>query len=421
MANSLDELKYEHFKSSTQIIVSDEKGVVQSSCNTLSKIDKGYELFAANSFLDIPGLKKDIKSKERIVLGDISLDFLGHNSIFSVYISRKKIEGKRQIVTVIEDRREMLSSASDEVLEAFISKIKTPLKVLRELAEVSLETRTRMNDQTEPEISLINAYIDRFSQQLKERDHVYKEEIPFKVDHISKAVSLCFEHMANHKGVSLETESDFDSKFLIGDRLKVLHGILHATSHLLDNQEQGKITVGFGYQPEEEEIKVTFRGNVMPEVYKRLYMDLKLVGEYASMGDEDLLTLTYKGKAVAYEPKLKEPRNKISKNEFPYLFSITGDDESLVMDILRTILDSMQTELENLKKSYEERDWNLVARITHKMKPNFQNIEQKALSQMLQDMEGLAINNDEKNFDSTFKEFEERATSALNRLNQYEI
>ena len=109
------------------------------------------------------------------------------------------------------------------------------------------------------------------------------------------------------------------------------------------------------------------------------------------------------------------------QEDFPYLFDITGGDSTMVIDILQTIIETVEQDIENLVVAHKNRQWTDLERLPHKMKPNFKSLEREDLSKRLQNLEGFALSRNLAAFDKGLSLFLSEASELLQKLRGYEF
>ncbi len=421
MPLTLEEIKYQYLKGSTQILLASSDGKVLASCDTLAPIPVGYDLFDSDSFLQRTSLRDQLSLNEDLHIHGIRLNLTGADAIYDLQLTHSTTgSNETQIVLFIEDRTHSVSyiedDDSEEKLREFIMKISTPLEILKELSLSGKE-----GDAGSPARGLIMAYFDRFIHGVHHSQINFpREEVPFRVEHISVAAEMCFESMMLSRGLKLTTVVGFESKFLIGDRLGILQVVFQVLGFLLTEQKGGHVQLAFGYDPNHEHLEVEISGAPDHAVYSDLTEMMGGVGEL-NISSETTLRLLFDCRIVAYKAPVHKANMTLSKSEFPYLFGITGGDLSLVKDIFQTILVSLAMDMDDLEKAIALEDWELIGRIAHKMKPNFASLQRKDIAEALQHIEEVTTSQDLTGLGASLNEFIKSADQALENFKKYKV
>ncbi|MEQ8582294.1 MAG: Hpt domain-containing protein [Marinoscillum sp.] len=421
MPLSLEEIKYQHLKGSAQIILASSDGKVLASCDTLAPIPVGYDLFDTESFLQKPSLRDQLLLNEDLNMHGVRLNMGGTEAVYDLQLTHSsKGSNGAQIILFIEDRTQSVTfiedEESEEKLREFILKISTPLDILKELS-----LSERGEKEVSPARGLIMAYFDRFIHGVHHSQINFpREEVPFRVEHISVAVEMCFANMMKSRGLKLTSVVSFESKFLIGDRLGILQVVFQALGYLLTEQKSGHVQVAFDYLPKQEQLEIEISGAPEPAGYKVLADRMGSEREF-SIESEATLRLLFDCRVVAYKTPVFKASVTLSKNEFPYLFGITGGDFSLVKDIFQTILVSLTMDMDDLRKAMIQEDAELIGRIAHKMKPNFASLQRQDIAEALQYIEEITTGEDHTELETRLNEFMESADEALENLKKYKV
>jgi len=421
MPLTLEEIKYQHLKGSTQILLASSDGKVLASCNTLVPIPVGYDLFDSNSFLQNPSLRDQLALNEDLYIHGVRLNLVGTEAIYDLHLSLSSTgSNEDQIIFFLEDRTRSVTfiedEESEEKLHEFILKISTPLDILKELS-----LSDKGGEGKSPARGLIMAYFDRFIHGVHHSQINFpSEEVPFRVEHISVAVEMCFESMMESRGLKLASVVGFESKFLIGDRLGILQVVFQVLGFLLTDQKSGHVQVNFNYLPKEEQLEVEISGSPDSNVYGDIVKAMENEGEFG-ISAEMTLQLLFDCRAVAYHEPVQVANLTLSKKEFPYLFGITGGDLSLVKDIFQTILVSLAMDMDDFEKAIAQEDWELIGRVAHKMKPNFSSLQRKDIAESLQHIEEITTGQDLAGLEEKLKDFIRSANEALENLKKYKV
>jgi len=318
MPLTLEEIKYQHLKGSTQILLASFDGKVLASCNTLVPIPVGYDLFDSNSFLQNPSLRDQLALNEDLYIHGVRLNLEGTEAIYDLHLSLSSTgSNEDQIIFFLEDRTRSVTfiedEESEEKLHEFILKISTPLDILKELS-----LSDKGGEGKSPARGLIMAYFDRFIHGVHHSQINFpREEVPFRVEHISVAVEMCFESMMESRGLKLASVVGFESKFLIGDRLGILQVVFQVLGFLLTDQKSGHVQVNFNYLPKEEQLEVEISGSPDSNVYGDIVKAMENEGEFG-ISAEMTLQLLFDCRAVAYHEPVQVANLTLSKKEFPY-------------------------------------------------------------------------------------------------------
>jgi len=290
------------------------------------------------------------------------------------------------------------------------SKINTQLRSKLDILAVWLKSDIGRQGENidSPSFNLLKQYFQHItdSKRLSTDEHV-----PFKMEHILDAVHLCFGDLLTTRHTTLELHANFSSKFLVGNRLGLLHALLQAIYNVLDVSKFGSIEVQFDFSLKNSRLFIRIKGGQIGEMTEpptgwmlnglglEYHLDCQIVGHEEIASDKLRLTSA----------------------EFPYLFNITGGDSSLVEDILHTILDQVKTDLELLEQASENGKWEDLERLTHKLKPNFTSIERGDLAEMLQTMEQYAIKKNQSKFTEILDTFLPVAVKSVEKLKNYQL
>lgn len=230
--------------------------------------------------------------------------------------------------------------------------------------------------------------------------------IPFKLEHIAEALRIVFHDPLAPQSKIIQFQLGFTAKFLVGNRNRLLTELLLKCNELYLNDSLDPIVVVCNFDTEEDDLEVI----------------IKNAGQYAdaswqqTVNDLDIfITLPC---VVIGSPIAPELVHSV-EDDFPYLCDITGGDPDMVIDILQTIIDTLDADIDLLAKAHQKRNWKDLERLPHKMKPNFKSLERDDLSKQLQKMEEFAIARNLKAFDQALDVFLEEATAVTTKLRSY--
>ncbi|MEQ8473521.1 MAG: hypothetical protein RIC35_20155 [Marinoscillum sp.] len=262
-----------------------------------------------------------------------------------------------------------------------------------------------------PAFRLLEEYFEWMLTYL-EHERIDNEFIPFRIDHISGVLKLALLGFARENGIVLNVEVQFSSKFLLGNRMQVLVSLLHMSHCLIDNNRNSDLTIVVDYDPKRSKLLAIFKSQKLD--YADFYspFELEIHQSENLLMEFDCSVIDFQGSEV--------DGVSISEVEFPYLFNISGGDQSIAEDIFRTILESVKPEVDEMENAFNQENWEILERITHKLKPNFMSVERKDLSTMLQQLEQLAIQQSKDQFKKELDIFLPLAKRALKDLDRYE-
>ena len=259
-----------------------------------------------------------------------------------------------------------------------------------------------------PSFRLLKQYFQKITETSRAEPY---EQVPFKMEHVLDAIHHCFGNLLSTQHTTLELRTNFSSKFLIGNRMGLLNALLQAIYKVLDVSSFGSVQVQFDFSLKKSSLFVRLKGGQVSDLPEtpmgwvlnglglEYHMDCQIVG-YEDIASDKL---------------------RLTSAEFPYLFSITGGDSTLVEDILHTILDQVSSDLVLLEKASENKKWEDLERLTHKLKPNFTSIERVDLAEMLQQMEEYAIKKNQNRFTEILDTFLPVAIKSVEKLKNYQL
>ena len=230
--------------------------------------------------------------------------------------------------------------------------------------------------------------------------------IPFKLEHVAEAIRIVFHDPLAPLSKSIQFQLGFTAKFLVGNRTRLMTELLLKCNELYLNDSLEHIVVVCNYDIDEDNLEVTIKG----------------AGQFAdaaweeSFNKQDIfITLPC---VVIGSPIASDLIHSV-EDDFPYLFDITGGDPDMVIDILQTIIETLDTDMESLVKAHQKKNWKDLERLPHKMKPNFKSLERDDLSKQLQKLEELAISRNMMAFDQALDVFLMEAAEVTARLRGY--
>lgn len=121
--------------------------------------------------------------------------------------------------------------------------------------------------------------------------------------------------------------------------------------------------------------------------------------------------------------KSKDIETKSAKPEkiYNYLTSNVGKDEKLIVNILELFISKTYPEVEKLYKYFDERDYESIVRIAHKLRPSFGYIGRLDLSDMLRNLENNIKENtnpDENEISKELQNMKEKFTSVHSEIKE---
>ena len=169
---------------------------------------------------------------------------------------------------------------------------------------------------------------------------------------------------------------------------------------IIVNNPQGSIRILFRYDTVSSSIAVDFKSNLLPRTLNVIHREYaRTMGSFQVSLKNSTITI----ECPICEIKMINANDQndsqkinatITKNQFPYLFRITNQNEEMVRDIIEGVLDVVPYELEMMRKQFKEGDYDALARTSHKVKPNFENLEEKQFTQQINEIENAALKHD---------------------------
>ncbi len=361
-----------------QVIIYTQQGLAIDSCNTLFNIPKNT-------------LIQKLKNFESIDFQENGVNWVANDLV--------------EIGSYQEDMKYAKIMRIGKV-----SHIEAQLKSRLDILSVWLKSDIgRQGENVDsPSFRLLKQYFQKITEASRAEPY---EQVPFKIEHVLDAIHHCFGNLLSTQHTTLELKTNFSSKFLIGNRMGLLNALLQAIYKVLDVSSFGSVQVQFDFSLKKSSLFVRLKGGQVSDLPEtpmgwvlnglglEYHMDCQIVG-YEDIASDKL---------------------RLTSAEFPYLFSITGGDSTLVEDILHTILDQVSSDLVLLEKASENKKWEDLERLTHKLKPNFTSIERVDLAEMLQQMEEYAIKKNQNRFTEILDTFLPVAIKSVEKLKNYQL
>ncbi|MEO9474711.1 MAG: hypothetical protein ABJG41_04240 [Cyclobacteriaceae bacterium] len=234
---------------------------------------------------------------------------------------------------------------------------------------------------------------------------------PFKLAYIQSALTLGFEKFADQRKSKLLFESGPDNMIISANRIAIIHGCFYSLFLILEKSNKCTITVRLSVQG--NVLSVDFCGDLPSSVLSSTIEELKKEKIIAHLSPNTLKL------RFDYEERFQQKGDSeinISERYFPYLFSITGEGPQLVREILYLILECIPAENEAFAQALKDKDWYVMARLAHKLKPTFQNIERLDIADKLQQMEESALAMDGPKLQSQFRNYMKESRRAMEVL-----
>ncbi|MEL7833738.1 Hpt domain-containing protein [Fodinibius sp. Rm-B-1B1-1] len=83
-----------------------------------------------------------------------------------------------------------------------------------------------------------------------------------------------------------------------------------------------------------------------------------------------------------------------SVSDLSYLNEIAMGDQSIVIEVTETFLSDAPNALKEIKKHSRDRNWSALAKVAHKVKPNFKYMGMDRASEIIVDIEQQAKSED---------------------------
>ncbi|SMD33683.1 hypothetical protein SAMN04488029_1610 [Reichenbachiella faecimaris] len=437
---------------SAQLVILNANGIYLKSCHTLENLAK-FEgsIFKKSQFLSSNKTQiLDLEPGEVLNFFCVSDRFFKSQMICDYRIEKVKKGENEFIHWLIQDHTQLYK----EVIERDLAEkgVVGELESLRQQV-IELEQELRVNhaigsklyheikapiaglkyisksitDQLEPELKkryqqscgIITGYLEHAISQMASTE-LKETNTPFKIDQIIAAVQDTF---LNESEAHLLFEKEFESSIVIGNKHKVYTGIVRLLSIINESKPDGHVKIKFTYDQATRCIRIVFKSNLLRDAIKRIigkYSEIdgsyELIEEKGAMAMlcniEEIKMLEMK--AVDRVSNVKT--QAITKKAFPYLYQITNQDEDMVRDIVEGVLDVVPFELEKMSLQYEARDFDSLARTAHKVKPNFENLEQKQFIDQIFGIEEAALEKNSTYLQTHLVSFIREASAKLEEL-----
>ncbi|UXP33994.1 hypothetical protein N6H18_08550 [Reichenbachiella agarivorans] len=436
----------------TQLVILDHEGSYIDSCQTLKNVSGFEGSIFMNSFI-INKYKEQIlnlSEGQEIECFCISDPFFRQDLICDYQIRKVRIEGQIQLHWLIHDRTQSYMRGNEREMnevevreennelrqlvrkleqEKYINlavygklyhEMKAPISGLKFLStSISRYLEPELKKRFQLSCGIISGYLEHAVNQLGNTE-LKETNSPFKIDQIIAAVEDTF---LGEKDVHLLFDKEFESSIVIGNKYKLYTGIVRLLSIINDSRPDGRVRIVFSYDMATHSLLLTFRPNLLPDAQHRVVLkylevrgvlDLKVeMGTLVMMCPVDDIKII---KTIPVQKKTNSEVREITQAHFPYLYQITNQDDDMVRDIIEGVLDVVPFELEKMLQQYEERDFNALARTTHKVKPNFENLEQKQFMSRIFEIEAAALNKDDSYLKQHLESFVREASARIDEL-----
>ncbi|UXX79710.1 hypothetical protein N7E81_01110 [Reichenbachiella carrageenanivorans] len=449
-------MKYIQYKSelldkTAQLVVLNQNGRFLDSCHTLEDLsDFEGTIFKKSHFLNSNKIQiLDLQVGEVLNFFCVTDSFFSSDHICDYRIEKVAVEGQyhyhwfiqdhtqlykeiierelgeKGVVKENQDLRQTIRELEQEKIinQAIYNKlhheIKTPiagLKFLSKSISEHLEAETKKRYQLS--CGIITSYLEHAVNQLTANE-LKETNTPFKIDQIIAAVEDTF---LGETDVHLVFEKEFESSIVIGNKHKLYTGIVRLISIINESRPDGHVRVIFAYDTPTRSIRLTFKSNLLPDAQQRMAQKyLEVSGSFDLRAEKGALVITcpveeIKMLKTSADKKSKSEVKEITKAHFPYLYQITNQDDEMVRDIIEGVLDVVPFELEKMMKQYEARDFDALARTSHKVKPNFENLEQKQFISKIFEIEEAAINKNDTYLNMNLELFVREASAKIEEL-----
>lgn len=101
------------------------------------------------------------------------------------------------------------------------------------------------------------------------------------------------------------------------------------------------------------------------------------------------------------------------KASFPYLYQISDGSETMILDILSTIIETVPLELDKLKRQLETKSFDDLAETIHKIKPNLKSLQLRKLYQEAETIDNAATIRDEDYIQDHLQNFSQEINKQL--------
>ncbi|MEP4532439.1 MAG: hypothetical protein ABJ004_05090 [Cyclobacteriaceae bacterium] len=234
---------------------------------------------------------------------------------------------------------------------------------------------------------------------------------PFKLEYIQSALTLGFGKFAAQRKSRLLFELAPDNMIISANRITIIHCCFYSLFLLLEKSTDLTLTVRI--TAKDHVLNVDICGKLPSSKLSRTRKELKKEGIITHLST-DTLKLRFDFKEIFHQNTNSEIN--ISKRYFPYLFSITGEGPQLVREILYLILECVPAENEAFAQALHDKDWNVMARLAHKLKPTYQNIERPDIADQLQQIEESALAKNHSMLKIQFSDYKGESDRAMEIL-----
>lgn len=450
-------MKYSQYKSellakTAQLVVLNQNGRFLDSCHTLEDLsDFEGLIFKKSHFLNSNKIQiLELKPGEVLNYFCVSDSFFSNDVIGDYRIEKVAVGDHFQYHWLIQDHTQLYK----EIIERGLSE-KGELEENQDLRQSARELRQEknihqaiqsklqyeikaqavgvkflsksMSEDLDPETKkryqlscgVITNYLEYTVNQLAAIE--FKEvNTPFKMDQIIVAVEDTFLGEAD---VHLVFEKKFESAIVIGNKHRLYTSIVRLLSIINESRPDGHVRIIFAYDAHARSIRLTFKLNLLPDAQQRIAQKyLEIRGMFDLVVEKHTLVMACpieEIKMLKSIPAKKKPTlevREITRVHFPYLYQITNQDDEMVRDIIEGVLDVVPFELEKMMKQYESRDFDALARTSHKVKPNFENLEQKQFITKIFEIEQAAMNKNEAFLQANLGSFVREARAKIEEL-----
>ncbi|MDW3211905.1 MAG: hypothetical protein R8N23_18690 [Reichenbachiella sp.] len=329
---------------------------------------------------------------------------------------QNEYESIKQHVNELEQElkvNQMISSKIYNEIKVPISGLKYLCKSVTDQLEFDLKKRYQQSS------GIITGFLEYAIGQMVLTE-LKETNTPFKIDQIISAVQDTFLGEAD---AHLIFEKEFESSIIIGNKHKMYTGLVRLLSNIIDSKPDGSIKIIFTYDATTRVIRVVVKSNLLPDALERITNKfLEISGSYEVLIEKGTLVMVCPieeiklSESLIQKKKFDDKAKLISRAEFPYLYQITNQDEEMVRDIVEGVLDVVPFELEKMMLQYQARDFDSLARTSHKVKPNFENLEQKQFINRIFEIEEAALAKNDEYLESNLSDFIREAGEKIEEL-----
>lgn len=447
-----DQYKSDLLSKSSQLVVLNSNGILIESCQTLENLGQ-FEgsIFKRSKFLSSNKTQiLELKPGEVLNFFCVSDRFFTSQMICDYRIEKVIVDGNEFIHWLIQDHTQLYKEVIErdlaekgmvgelESLRFKVEELEQELKVNQAIgAKLYHEIKTpiaglkhiskSVTDHLEPHLKkrylqscgIITGYLEYAINQIVSTE-LKETNTPFKIDHIIAAVQDTF---LNEEEPHLLFEKEFESSIVIGNKHKVYTGIVRLLSIISESRPDGNIKITFTYDHATRAIRIIFKSNLLADAIKRVIGKYSMIGgSYELVEEKGTMVLECKIEEIKMLEIKKPTRNitdktrEITKAEFPYLYQITNQDADMVRDIVEGVLDVVPFELEKMSLQFEARDFDSLARTAHKVKPNFENLEQKQFITQIFGIEEAALEKNDGFLEANLANFIREASAKIDEL-----